>query len=89
MSKTHSSTVHQHHHHDSFKKKLKEMPHKLLDTPPYSDMYFMGHGFQRISRGPQVTNYYDGNPRSGIMQNEDVDTEAANFIKLRHKFFET
>ncbi|KAI3733447.1 hypothetical protein L6452_12890 [Arctium lappa] len=91
-------TVHQHHHHDSLKKKLKEMPHKLLDTPPYSDIYFTGHGFQRIPRQPQayvrVTNYYDGKPQYGVTQNEEdvdvnVDTEAADFIKLRHNFFET
>ena len=94
MSKMHSLTVHQHHHHDSLKKKLKEMPHKLLDTPPNSDIYFTGHGFQRISRRPQATNYHDGKPRSGVMQNDEVvdvnvDAEAANFSKLRYKFFET
>ncbi|KAI3516113.1 hypothetical protein L1887_15023 [Cichorium endivia] len=97
MSKTHNATARHHHHHDSSKKKLKDMPHKLLDTPPYSNIYFTGNGFQRLSPQPQayvrVTNYYDRNHKYGFTQNEEdanmnVDEEAADFIESRHKKFD-
>ncbi|CAI9262892.1 unnamed protein product [Lactuca saligna] len=97
MSKTHNATAHHHHHHESSKKKQKETPHKLLDTPPYSNFYFMGDGFERLSPQPQanvrVTNYYDRKKKYGFIQNEDdvdtnVDAEAANFIESTHRKFE-
>ncbi|KAJ9554383.1 hypothetical protein OSB04_018428 [Centaurea solstitialis] len=90
MSKTNNLTVHRHHIHDSLKKNLKEMPQKLLDTPPYSDIYFTGHGFQRISRRPQayarVTNYFDGKPQSRVMPNEeDEDVNSKHKLHLIHQ----
>ncbi|KAI3516111.1 hypothetical protein L1887_15021 [Cichorium endivia] len=98
MSKTHNATARHHHHHDSSKKKLKEMPHKLLDTPPYSNIYFTGNGFERLSPQSQacvrVTNYYnDCKHNYGFKQNEEdantnVDEEAADFIESRHDKFD-
>ncbi|KAI3817515.1 hypothetical protein L1987_11307 [Smallanthus sonchifolius] len=100
MSSTHNSTTHHyhnkynpHHHHDSSKKILKEMPHKLHDTPPYSDIFFNGNGFERFSNQPQtntrVSNYYDHKHKYGFMQKEeDINAQAADFIESRHKKFE-
>ncbi|KAL4563976.1 hypothetical protein LXL04_028025 [Taraxacum kok-saghyz] len=93
MSKTNTRN---HHHHNS-SKTLKEMAHKLLNTPPYSNIYFVGDGFERLSPKPKenvcVTNYYDVKKKNGLTQNEEdinanVDAEALDFIKLRHKQFE-
>ncbi|KAI3733449.1 hypothetical protein L6452_12892 [Arctium lappa] len=92
MSKTHISTT----HYGSSKKKLQDMPHKLLDTPPYSSIYFTGHGFKRLPSQPQadirVTNYHGRNHKYGFPQNEvdideNVDAEATDFIVSRHKNF--
>ena len=78
-------------------KKLKDTPHKLLDTPPYSNVYFTGHGFKRLPSQPQadirVTKYSDRNHKYGFMHKEDdinksVDAEATDFIESRHKKFE-
>ncbi|MFS7958862.1 hypothetical protein Hanom_Chr08g00683771 [Helianthus anomalus] len=104
MSNTYDSTTHHYHnkhhhyhhhhqHHDSSKKILKEMPHKLDDTPPYSDVYFNGNGFERYSNQPQtntrVANYHDHKHKYGIMQKEeDIDAQATDFIVSRHKMFE-
>ncbi|KAJ9554384.1 hypothetical protein OSB04_018429 [Centaurea solstitialis] len=79
------------------KEKIKEMAHKLLDTPPYSDIYFIGHGFQRIPHQSQVyvrgTNYTDYKPKYRFAQSEvdideNVDAKATDFIESRHKKFE-
>lgn len=56
----HNSTTNHHHHkhhnhsHDSSKKKMRETPHKLHDTPPYSDIFFAGNGFERYSEQPKA-----------------------------------
>lgn len=93
MSSTNNSTINHHHHHDSSKNKMIEKPHKLHDTPPYSDIFFGGNGFERYSDQPpastRVTNYYGHMPKYGFIQiKEDIDGEAADFIKSRHKKFE-
>ncbi|KAK1415771.1 hypothetical protein QVD17_31557 [Tagetes erecta] len=96
MSNTYNSTAHHHHnnyHQESSKRIFKEMPHKLHDTPPYSDFYFNGKGFERYSNQPQtitrVANYNDHKHKYGVIQKgEDIDVQAANFIESRHKKFE-
>ncbi|KAI3733448.1 hypothetical protein L6452_12891 [Arctium lappa] len=93
MSKTNISTT----HHGFSKKQLKDMTHKLLDTPPYSSIYFTGDGFKRLPSQPQadvrVTNHSDRKHKYGFMHKgedtyENVDTEATDFIESRHKKFE-
>ncbi|KAI3683696.1 hypothetical protein L1987_84209 [Smallanthus sonchifolius] len=97
MSNTHTSTTthryHNKYHHDSSKKTLKEMPHKLHDTPPYSDIFFNGNGFERYSNQPQtntrVANYHGHKHKYGfVKKEEDIDAQATNFIESRHKMFE-
>ncbi|KAK1415770.1 hypothetical protein QVD17_31556 [Tagetes erecta] len=96
MSNTYNSSTHHHHnnyHHESSKSIFKEMPHKLHDTPPYSDFYFNGKGFERYSNQPRtntrVANYYDRTHNYGVIQkDEDIDAQAANFIRTRHITFE-
>ncbi|PWA94358.1 restriction endonuclease, type II-like superfamily protein [Artemisia annua] len=92
-----SNTHHNHNHHNlgSLKKKLKDIPHKLHNVPPYSDIYFVGNGFKRIPDECQVNtniiNYYErkNKNKNGFMQyEEDIDAEAADFIESRHKKFQ-
>ncbi|MFS7958868.1 hypothetical protein Hanom_Chr08g00683851 [Helianthus anomalus] len=91
MSNTHNKH-HPHHHHDSSKKILKEMPHKLRDTP-YSDIFYNGNGFERYSNQPQtntrVANYHGRKHMYEFMQKEeDIDAQATEFIESRHRKFE-
>lgn len=73
--------------------KLKDTPHKLHNVPPYSDIYFVGNGFKRISNHSQVNtnviNYYERKNKNEFMRHEeDIDAEASDFIESRHKKFE-
>lgn len=73
------------------------MPRKLIDAPPYSDFYFTSHGFEAIRSDAQkkvsVAEYdkriakYSNNVK-GKAYEEDVDTEADEFIKQQHKKFQ-
>ncbi|KAJ9554385.1 hypothetical protein OSB04_018430 [Centaurea solstitialis] len=93
MSNTNNSASHK----GSSMKKLIDTPHKLLDTPPYSSIYFTGHGFKRLPSQPQtdvrVTKYSDHKHKYGFMHkgkdiDENVNAEATDFIASRHKKFE-
>ncbi|KAI3733450.1 hypothetical protein L6452_12893 [Arctium lappa] len=97
MSKTHGSTTHHNRHHGSMRKKLKDTQEKLMDTPPYYDIYFTRHGFERIlfqtGEDIRVANYYDRKHKYDSSQNKgdsdaNVDVEAQDFIESRHRRFE-
>ncbi|MFS7958871.1 hypothetical protein Hanom_Chr08g00683881 [Helianthus anomalus] len=95
MSTIHGSTIHrQHHYRASLKKKLKQISHKLHDTPSYSHI---GNGFQRLPNLPKeivnIMDYNDQKHISRFSQSEDganvnVDAEATDFIQSMHKKFE-
>ncbi|GFY91449.1 hypothetical protein Acr_07g0016450 [Actinidia rufa] len=75
------------------------MPHKLIDAPPYADIYLTSHGFEAIrpeahkkvkevlvDYDPCTTEY----PKycNEKVYEEDIDAEAEKFIKHKHKKFQ-
>lgn len=73
------------------------MPHKLIDAPPYSDIYFTSHGFEAIRSDAQkkvsVAEYDKRNAEyynnvKGKTYEQDVDAEADEFIKQQRKKFQ-
>ncbi|KAL1828710.1 hypothetical protein DCAR_0207962 [Daucus carota subsp. sativus] len=84
---------HKHHHHNgSGHQKLLETPHKLIDAPPYSSIYLTSSGFEAPTRRKLLLKYEcanRGNAHPGVKVDAEnnIDAEAEDFIKLKHKNF--
>ena len=82
---------HKHHHHNgSGHQKLLETPHKLIDAPPYSSIYLTSSGFEAPTRRKLLLKYEcanRGNAHPGVTVENNIDAEAEDFIKLKHKNF--
>lgn len=81
---------HHHHHNGNDHHKLVEMPHKLVDAPPYSSIYMTSQGFEAPARRNLLLNYEcanRGNAHPEVKVGNNIDAEAEDFIKLKHKSF--
>lgn len=79
----HSVKQQQQQNDENEQKKVMEVPHKLIDAPPYSSIYMTSHGLEAPTRKqkkpPWSHKSYGGD--------EDIDAEAEMFIQLKHKRF--
>ena len=70
--------------------KYEMMPHKLIDAPPYADIYLTSHGFEAIRPEPhkkvRMVDYDQRITKYPKYCNEKVYEEE--FIKHEHKKFE-
>ncbi|KAL6983770.1 hypothetical protein U1Q18_017146 [Sarracenia purpurea var. burkii] len=69
--------------------RCESMPHKLIDAPPYSDIYLTARGFvalrPEVREKVRVVEFYDR--REDGVYKEDIDAEADEFIKREHERF--
>ncbi|KAL8111740.1 hypothetical protein AgCh_019451 [Apium graveolens] len=79
-----------HHHNGNVHHKLVETPRRLVDAPPYSSIYVTAQGFEAPTRRNLLLSYESanrGNADHGVKVGNNIDAEAEDFIKLKHKSF--
>ncbi|KAK1403257.1 hypothetical protein POM88_002862 [Heracleum sosnowskyi] len=80
-----------HHKYNSHQKpENAHMPHKLVDAPPYSSIYVTSHGFEAPARRNLLLNYERANHEKAHYDGkveDNIDADAEDYIKLKHKNF--
>lgn len=81
----------QHNYNSHQKPENAHLPHKLVDTPPYSSIYVTSHGFEAPTRRNLLLNYehanYEKAHYDGKVVEDNIDADAEDYIKLKHKNF--